>query len=82
MHGSLPALPQHDTASYCAYVYGIGIHPICIRDVQYMYGTSRTRMGQYMHTGQTISTNQFIMNTWSFGVGAFWNNSLIVKACM
>ena len=82
MHGSFPALSQHNTASYCAYVYGIGIHPICVRDVQYMHGTSHTHIGQYTHTGQSISTNQFIINTWSFVVSEFWNNSLIVKACM
>ena len=50
--------------------------------VPYAYGMSNMRIGQYTHTGQTISTNQFIINTWSFGVGEFWNNSLIVKACM
>ena len=50
--------------------------------VPYAYGMSNIRIGQYTHTGQSISTNQFIINTWSFGVGEFWNNSLIVKACM
>ena len=38
------------------YAYGIGIRPIRVRDVPYTYGTSRTRMGQYTHTGQNTYT--------------------------
>ena len=38
MHESLSALSQHDTASYCAYAYGM---PICVRD-RY---SSHTRTG-------------------------------------